>query len=246
MSWENSGIRKLIRKIYISQLKQRLHREKEVTFLPGSDISKNTIIAGKCTIAGKVLNSKLEGGNVVYGDMNDSSLGYGSFVAPYTTLEFCEIGRFCSIGRYVHIVRGQHPTNTFVSTSPCFYSLEQQAGFTYVKEQKFDDYKFLDQNKKVAVKIGNDVWVGTGAIILEGVTIGDGAVIAAGAVVTKDVAPYAIVGGVPAHLIRYRHTEEQRDKLLKIQWWNKDLGYIKEHSNEFEDVNAFLKNYSES
>jgi acetyltransferase-like isoleucine patch superfamily enzyme len=67
--------------------------------------------------------------------------------------------------------------------------------------------------------IGSDVWTGWGSVILSGITIGDGAIVGAGAVVTKDVEPYAIVGGNPAKLIRYRFPEEQRNALLDIRWW---------------------------
>ena len=70
------------------------------------------------------------------------------------------------------------------------------------------------------IRVGADVWTGYGSWTLGGVTIGDGAIVATGAMVTKDVPPYAIVGGVPAKVIRYRHTEEQREALLQIRWWD--------------------------
>lgn len=80
--------------------------------------------------------------------------------------------------------------------------------------------KYIEKSKKPLPIIGNDVWIGFGATVLNGVTIGDGAIIAAGAVVTKDVPPYAIVGGNPAHVIKYRFSKEVVEKLLALQWWN--------------------------
>ncbi|MEG1480106.1 MAG: CatB-related O-acetyltransferase [Kiritimatiellia bacterium] len=73
------------------------------------------------------------------------------------------------------------------------------------------------------VTIGNDVWVGTQVVILPGVTVGDGAIIAAGAIVTKDVPPYAIVGGVPAKIVRMRFPEPLIERLLRVRWWQYDL-----------------------
>lgn len=81
------------------------------------------------------------------------------------------------------------------------------------------EYTF-DLKEHNEVKIGNDVWIGTRAMILDGITIGDGAVIGAGAVVTKNVPPYAIVGGVPAKIIKYRFSQDKINELLASQWWN--------------------------
>ena len=77
---------------------------------------------------------------------------------------------------------------------------------------------------------------------MEGVTIGDGAVVAAGAIVTKDVPPYAIVGGVPAKVIKYRFDEETIKKLLELKWWEKDQAWIKGHADDFDDVEKLLAN----
>lgn len=89
-------------------------------------------------------------------------------------------------------------------------------------------------DNKGDIVIGNDVWIGYGAVILSGVTIGDGAIIGTNALVTKDVAPYTIAGGIPAKPIRKRFSEEKISALMKIKWWNwsekeilKNLKFIK-------------------
>lgn len=87
--------------------------------------------------------------------------------------------------------------------------------------------------------IGNDVWIGAYVNIIEGITIGDGAIIAAGSVVTQDVPPYAVVGGVPAKVIKYRFEQDIIEQLKKIEWWNKDQKWLKKNAHLFDDVYKF-------
>src|SRR5699024_8636000 len=84
------------------------------------------------------------------------------------------------------------------------------------------DNEFLAKRKELITTIGNDVWIGHGAIIQAGITVGDGAVIASNAVVTKDIPPYAIVGGIPAKIIKYRFSDEMIAAMSQIAWWDWD------------------------
>lgn len=137
----------------------------------------------------------------------------------------CSFGRYASVGENVQIGRGDHPI-TWLSTSPVFYYQPPlfDVGSDFADAEEY--HKFRPDLTGVAplpyvqhVTIGNDVWIGYAAMIKPGLTIGDGAIIAAYAVVTKDVPPYAIVGGNPARLIRYRFPNEVRERLLACQWW---------------------------
>ena len=167
-----------------------------------------------------------------------SEIGYGSYLSAYSKLQYTKIGKYCSIGKNVESVFGKHPTKDWVSTHPAFFSTRKQAGFTYTDKERFDEGITTTGSKKII--IGNDVWIGNNVLLMEGIKIGDGAIIAAGAVVTKDVAPYAIVGGVPAKLIRYRFTKEQITILLEVQWWNKSEAWIQENVAYFSNVEEFL------
>ena len=133
-----------------------------------------------------------------------------------------------------------HPSHEFVSTYPAFYSMKTSTDLLYVTKQKFSEFKYAYED--YLVKIGNDVWIGEDARIINGVTVGDGAIIATGAVVTKNVPAYAIVGGVPAKIIDYRFDADQIDLLSRLEWWNKSEDWIKEHAEDFESIDKFCIN----
>lgn len=186
------------------------------------------------------INSKFGGMNVIGCDTTFSGdMGYGSYVGEGAYLAGVKIGKFCSIAKDVCCVTGVHPTGTFVSTSPCFFSLRKQNGETFVSEQKFQEEKYAGEGYYSI--IGNDVWIGQGARIMSGVAVGDGAIIAAGAVVTKDVMPYSIVGGIPAKEIKKRFSDEEIKFLCEFKWWDKPVEWIEKHACLFDDINKFME-----
>lgn len=190
-----------------------------------------------------LLNTKneFEGRNSIgnNSEIASSSIGACTYIANNSVIKKARIGKFCSIGSNVQTGIGKHPSRIFVSTHPAFFSSQKQAGFSFVEENKFDDHQFTGQEKKYVVDIGNDVWIGNNVIIMDGIKIGDGAIIAAGSVVTRNVLPFAIFGGVPAKLLRFRFSEEQIETLLKVKWWNWDYNTIRLKSNFFSDIELF-------
>ncbi|CAM2892013.1 CatB-related O-acetyltransferase [Acinetobacter celticus] len=127
------------------------------------------------------------------------------------------IGSYCSIGRDVQVGLAQHPTD-WLSSHSFQYNSDK---FPNLKEYK-DFLRSEKHQYHSPVVIGSDVWIGHGALVLEGVNIETGAIIGAGSVVTKDIPPYAIVGGVPAKIIKYRFDENTISRLLNTKWWEKN------------------------
>jgi acetyltransferase-like isoleucine patch superfamily enzyme len=140
------------------------------------------------------------------------SYGFLSGLNPLVSQHIESIGAFCSIAPGVKVAGAEHPM-TFASAHPFLYY--QNRGF--IPRNRALDQRTLNRNKKV--RIEDDVWIGEDALILRGVTIGTGAVVAAGAVVTRNVEPYEIVGGVPARQIGFRFPKDVRDTLLASRWW---------------------------
>ncbi|MGQ0827064.1 MAG: CatB-related O-acetyltransferase [Bacteroidota bacterium] len=188
----------------------------------------------------EVKNCKFNNYNTIYkhARLRDSELGDFSYVARNSQIYNTTVGKFTSIGPNVSTGMGAHPSAGFVSTHPLFYSrLGQSSGLVIVDKDIFNEFP--------PTEIGNDVWVGNNAIIKYGVKIGDGAIIGAGAVVTKDVEPYSIVGGVPAKIIKYRFSQDQIEFLQNFKWWNKDLEWIKSNKDLFQNIDLFIAKYGQ-
>ncbi len=135
-----------------------------------------------------------------------------------------DIGNYCSIAPDVSIGDGEHPIN-WLSTHPFQYG--RSAFSEWQGAEGFSNEARLPLSiAKRAPVIGNDVWIGAGVVVLRGVKIGDGAIVAAGAVVTKDIPPFAIVGGIPAKVLRYRFDDNVIEKINSIKWWEYDMKHL--------------------
>ena len=155
------------------------------------------------------------------------------------SVSYSDLGAFVSLAPRCNVGGGgDHPLDQ-VSHHSLFYSTNARQ-HPHLNLASKD--KYAGELKKTT--IGNDVWVGSDAIVKHGITIGDGAVVAAGAVVVKDVPPYAIVGGVPAKVLKYRHPPELRESLIESQWWNWPIAALQVISDEFDrDTPLTLENF---
>lgn len=144
--------------------------------------------------------------------MKSSAMGDYSYITQQCHVVWTTIGKFCSIANSTRLNPGNHPTWRAVQHHSVYRADAYGLGD--------DDHDFFEWRKDNWVTIGHDVWIGHGVTVTAGVTIGTGAVIGAGAVVTRDVAPYTVVGGVPARFIKRRFTEAQAEALQEIAVWD--------------------------
>jgi len=142
----------------------------------------------------------------------ESSFADYAYVANDADIIYTTVGRFCSIAAHTRINPGNHPLERVALSHFTYRSSAYGLGE--------DDAAFFDWRRTSRVSLGNDVWIGHGAVVLAGVTLGNGAAIGAGAVVSHDVPPFAIAVGVPAKLLRFRFPPEIVEILERIAWWN--------------------------
>lgn len=186
------------------------------TFTEGSSVGKHSHILKNCII-------------------NHSKIGAYTYVSYNGYIQNTTIGNYCSIANDVMIGLGTHPLDLF-STSTLFYKADNALDIKLIDvDIDFQEYK--------PIIIGNDVWIGAKATIMDGVTIGNGAIVATGAIVTKDVPPYAIVAGVPAKIIKYKFEESIILELIKTAWWEKSADEVLLMS---EDLNKIINKKANS
>lgn len=170
--------------------------------------------------------------------LNEVVMGDYSYIVTDGQIDMSQIGKFCSIASHTRINPGNHP-----------HERASQSHFLYRASRYFDgepdEAGFFDWRRSHAVTIGHDVWIGHGAVILAGRSVGTGAVVAAGAIVTKDVAPYTIVGGNPARPIKRRFSTAIADRLQALAWWDWHHDRLRRALPDFRalSVEAFLERH---
>ena len=160
-----------------------------------------------------------------------------SYVQPHCDLMSADIGKFSNIASMVRINPGFHPME-----QPSLHHFMYRPTLYGMAEQ--DDAELFAWRRRQRVVIGHDTWIGHGAVVMPGVHIGNGAVVGSNAVVTKDVPPYAIVGGVAAKVIRQRFPRDIAKAIESTAWWDWDHETLTVRREEFRDLRGFLGKYA--
>lgn len=208
----------------MTQGEDLLLRNSEPRIHPSAQL-KSTKLGRYVEVGERVILREVVAGDFTYFERNGEGI-------------YAEIGKFCSIAANVRINALEHPVERLTTHKVSYRPNE------YFRHIGLDgDFRKRRQAKRVV--IGNDVWLGHGAVILPGVTIGHGAAVGAGAVVTKDVPPYHIVAGVPAKVLRKRFDDKIIERLLALNWWDWPIERIYEVIPDIQslDIEAFLEKW---
>ncbi|SLN61133.1 Virginiamycin A acetyltransferase [Roseivivax jejudonensis] len=170
-----------------------------------------------------------------------AEIGDYSYCDRYADIANAEIGKFANIASFARIGPTDHP----MANASLHHFLYRS--HDYWDDADLDEAFFRHRRSRIA-RIGHDTWIGHNAVIRPEITVGDGAVVAAGAVVTKDVAPYEIVGGVPARPLRRRYPAKVAERMQALAWWDWDHDTLRARLPEFRRLSAeaFLEAYAVS
>lgn len=187
------------------------------------------VIQAGCEIEGSALGRYVEIGHGVR--LNAVTMGDYSYCDRYCDIANAEIGRFANIAAFVRIGPTDHPLD-----GAALHHFHYRSASYW--DDTEDDAAFFAHRRSRVARIGHDTWIGHGAIIKPGVSLGDGAVVASGAVVTRDVAPYTIVAGVPARTLRLRQPPDVAARLIALAWWDWDHGRLRTALEDFRSLTA--------
>lgn len=204
-------------KISDSKISENVKIFRDVS-VKNSTLEQSASVGDFSMIRESVLHTRAEIGR--RNTIDTCEIGVGTYTGEFCIIKHCSIGKYCSISWNVSIGGANHDISR-LSSAP----LHRVCGAPQESYASFENEP---------ITIGNDVWIAAGAHILRGVTVGDGAVIAAGAVVTKDVEPYSIVGGIPARKIGDRFDGETKEYLLQTKWWDWSEEKLAKHRALFE------------
>ncbi|MGL4635456.1 MAG: DapH/DapD/GlmU-related protein [Beijerinckiaceae bacterium] len=170
--------------------------------------------------------------------VSEAEIGDYTYMMQECEVWSAKVGKFVNMASHVRLNATNHPT-----WRATLHHFTYRANDYWPGAQR--DEAFFDWRRGNSVSIGHDVWIGHGATVLPGVSVGNGAVIGAGAVVSKDVAPYTIVGGVPAKLIRERFDAATGKRLDRMAWWDWSHAQLRDALDDFRslDIAAFLDKY---
>jgi phosphonate metabolism protein (transferase hexapeptide repeat family) len=168
--------------------------------------------------------------------LSQSAIGNYTYLMERVQLDYATVGRFGNVAADARLGPTNHPIDR-----PTAHHFTYRAAMYGMGE---DDESIFEWRADQPVEVGHDVWVGHGAVVLPGVTIGNGAVVGAGAVVTRDVAPYTVVAGVPAEPIRRRFDTEVARRIEATEWWEWDHETLAERLPAFRDLETFLERYA--
>lgn len=171
--------------------------------------------------------------------MLNSEMGDYSYAVRYADMANASIGKFCNIASFVRIGATDHPMDR-----------ASQHHFLYRSNDYWDDAApdeaFFAHRASRRATVGHDTWLGHGSMVMPEVTVGHGAVVAAKAVVTRDVPPYALVAGVPARFVRWRHPPALAERLMALAWWDWDHDRLRATLDDFRALpaEAFVEKYA--